>query len=84
MRKLEFMAREVIVAPPIESKSQDFEFEKDTITEATILFLGLGCILGYKVGDTILYEKGNLAENKKLLGFNYIRMPESHIICRVS
>jgi hypothetical protein len=40
--------------------------------------------MGYEVGDSILYEKGPLAENKKLLGVSYIRMAEAHVICRVS
>lgn len=82
MRELEFLGNEIVFIAKNESSS-GFDSGEKKIKEAKILYVGKSCKLGYKEGDTILYEKTPLIVEREIYDQEYSVMSELGVICRV-
>lgn len=80
--ELEFLGNEIVFFPPLDTTS-GFDSGEKKLKQAKILYVGNSAKLGYKEGDSILYEESPMVTKKTILDQDYLIVSELGITCRI-
>lgn len=79
--ELEFLGNEIVFFPPSDT-DKGFDTGEKKVLQSKVLYTGNTCKLGYKEGDTVLYEDTPMIAKKTILDQEYWIISELGIICR--